>query len=191
MLGFLFETPGLARCTAHFGAWKRARNRHVSKSNWLTYIHVMQTPKKCRHSKVKRLLLLRSNGVHKYVSQKLGRGCGVGRGLGIGVPLGVAVGLGVVVAVAVGVDVGVTLGAGVAVGVAVGVTVAVGVGVGVPPPAVPMRRNTWSGAVCCNTAHVTLRIQTTQPVPKPLPGFCQAAPELDWIVRLCHNQKPA
>jgi hypothetical protein len=157
----------------------------------------MPTPKECRHSKVKRLLLLRSNGVHKYVSQKLGRGCGVGRGLGIGLPLGVGVGLAVVVAVAVGVDVGVTLAVGVAVEVAVGVTVAVGVGVvvgvgvGVPATAVPMSRNTWSGAVCCNTAHVTLRIQTTQPVPNPLPGFCQAAPELDWTVRLCHNQKPA
>ena len=135
--------------------------------------------------------------MHKHVSQKLDRGAGVGRGLGVGAILGVGVGLGVAVAVAVGVDVGVTLAVGVAVEVAVGVTVAVGVGVdvgvgvGVPAPAVPMRRNTWSGAVCCNTAHVTLRIQTTQPVPNPLPGFCQAAPELAWTVRLCHNQKPA
>lgn len=128
--------------------------------------------------------------MHKYVSQKLGRGCGVGRGLGIGVPLGVGVGLGVVVAVAVGVDVGVTLGVGVAVAVAVGVTVAVGVGVGVPATAVPMRRNTWSGAIWANEAQAVLRTQMTQPVPKPLFGFCQAAPELDWTVRLCHNQKP-
>ena len=121
----------------------------------------------------------------------------------MGVGLGVAVGVPVAVAVAVGVDVGVTVAVGVAVGVvvgatvpvgvgvAVGVVVAVGVGVGVTAALVPMRRNTWSGAVCCNTAHVTLRIQTTQPVPNPLPGFCQAAPELDWNVRLCHNQKPA
>ena len=115
----------------------------------------------------------------------------------MGEGLGVAVGVPVAVAVAVGVDVGVTVAVGVAVGVVVGVTVpvgvgvAVGVGVGVTAALVPMRRNTWSGAVCCNTAHVTLRIQTTQPVPNPLPGFCQAAPELDWTVRLCHNQKPA
>ena len=115
----------------------------------------------------------------------------------MGEGLGVAVGVPVAVAVAVGVDVGVTVAVGVAVGVVVGVTVpvgvgvAVGVGVGVTTALVPMRRNTWSGAVCCNTAHVTLRIQTTQPVPKPLPGFCQAAPELAWTLRLCHNQKPA
>ena len=107
------------------------------------------------------------------------------------------VGLGVGVVVAVGVDVGVRLGVGVAVGVAVGVTVpvgvdvAVGVAVGELPTAIPMSRNTWSGAVWPNTVHATLRIQTTQPVPKPLPGFCQAAPELAWSVRLCHNQKPA
>ena len=115
----------------------------------------------------------------------------------MGEGLGVAVGVPVAVAVAVGVDVGVTVAVGVAVGVVVGVTVpvgvgvAVGVGVGVTAALVPMRRNTWSGAVCCNTAHVTLRIQTTQPVPNPLPGFCQAAPELAWTLRLCHNQKPA
>ena len=115
----------------------------------------------------------------------------------MGEGLGVAVGVPVAVAVAVGVDVGVTVAVGVAVGVVVGVTVpvgvgvAVGVGVGVTTALVPMRRNTWSGAVCCNTAHVTLRIQTTQPVPNPLPGFCQAAPELAWTLRLCHNQKPA
>jgi hypothetical protein len=108
-----------------------------------------------------------------------GLGGGDGRGLGVGACLGVGVGLGVVVGVAVGVTVAVAVGVG------------VGVGVGVPPTFVPTRRNTWSGAVSCNKAHVTLRIQTTQPVPKPLPGFCQAAPELDWTVRLCHNQKPA
>ena len=115
----------------------------------------------------------------------------------MGVTLGVDVVVGVIVAVAVGVGVtlcvgvAVGLGVAVAVGVGVGVGVEVGVGVGVPPPAVPMSRNNWSGAVCCNTAHITLRIQTTQPVPNPLPGFCQAAPEFAWIVRLCHNQKPA
>ena len=108
-------------------------------------------------------------------------------GRGRGVTLGVTLGVAVTVVVAVGV--GVTLAVGVV--VAVGVAVAVGVGVGITAALVPMRRNTWSGAVCCNTAHVTLRIQTTQPVPNPLPGFCQAAPELDWTVRLCHNQKPA
>ena len=111
----------------------------------------------------------------------------------VGVIVAVAVGVGVTlcVGVAVGVSVAVAVGVGVGVGVEVGVAVGVGVGVGVPPPAVPMSRNTWSGAVCCNTAHITLRIQTTQPVPNPLPGFCQAAPEFAWIVRLCHNQKPA
>ena len=152
----------------------------------------------------------REVNVHRSAEENTyGLGGGDGRGLGVGACLGVGVGLGVVVGVAVGVTVavavgvGVTLGVGVAVGVAVGVTVAVavvvavgvavavGVGVGVTAALVPMRRNTWSGAVCCNTAHVTLRIQTTQPVPNPLPGFCQAAPELDWTVRLCHNQKPA
>ena len=132
-----------------------------------------------------------------------GLGGGDGRGLGVGACRGVGVGLGVAVGVtvAVAVGVGVILGVGVAVGVAVGVTVAVGVavgvvegdgvGVGVPPPPVPMSRNTWSGAVWPNKAQAILRIQMTQPVPKPLPGFCQAAPELDWTVRLCHNQKPA
>ena len=126
-----------------------------------------------------------------------GLGGGDGRGLGVGPPLGVGVGLGVVVGVAVGVTVAVAVGVpvgvtvGVTVGVAVGVAVAVAVGVGVAPPAVPMSRNTWSGSVCCNTAQVTLRIQATQPVPNPLPGFCHAAPALDWTVRLCHNQKPA
>jgi hypothetical protein len=99
--------------------------------------------------------------------------------------------VGVTLAVGVGVGVGVAVGVTVTVGVGVAVAVAVAVGVGVTAALVPMRRNTWSGAVCCNTAHVTLRIQTTQPVPNPLPGFCQAAPELDWTVRLCHNQKPA
>jgi hypothetical protein len=129
----------------------------------------------------------------------VGRGLGVGRGRGVtrGVVVGVAVG--VALGVNVGVTVGVVVGVGVAVGVTVGVDVAVGVvvaeavgvGVGVALASVPMSRNTWSGAVCCNTAHVTLRIQTTQPVPNPLPGFCQAAPELAWTVRLCHYQKPA
>ena len=114
---------------------------------------------------------------------------GVGLGVVVGVAVGVTVAVAVGVTVAVAVGVGVTLAVGVV--VAVGVAVAVGVGVGVTAALVPMRRNTWSGAVCCNTAHVTLRIQTTQPVPNPLPGFCQAAPELDWTVRLCHNQKPA
>jgi hypothetical protein len=116
-----------------------------------------------------------------------GLGGGDGRGLGVGACLGVGVGLGVVVGVAVGVTVAVAVG----VGATLGVGVAVGVGVGVTAALVPMRRNTWSGAVCCNTAHVTLRIQTTQPVPNPLPGFCHAAPELACTVRLCHNQKPA
>ena len=114
--------------------------------------------------------------------------------------MGVVVDVAVGVTVAVAVGVGVTLGIGVAIGVAVGVTVAVGVvvgvvegdgvGVGIPPPPVPMSRNTWSGAVLPNEAQAVLRTQTTQRVPKPLPGFCQAAPELDWTVRLCHNQKP-
>ena len=154
----------------------------------------MQAPKESSRSKVKRLLLLRFNGVQpitdhfrrSLVRHELGRGGGVGRGLGVGAFLGVGVGLGVAVAVAVGVDVGVRLAVGVGVGVAVGVTVTVGVGVtvgvavgvGVTAALVPLRRNTWSGAVCCNTAHVTLRIQTTQPVPNPSPVFCQAAPEL-------------
>ena len=131
-----------------------------------------------------------------------GRGIGVGRGRGRGVPLGVGVGLGVAVGVGVGLGVadgvglalGVEVGLGVEVALGVGVCVGVGlvegVGVGVPPPIVPTSRNTWSGAVSPNAAHVTLRIQITQPVPNPLPGFCQAAPELDWTVRLCHNQKP-
>jgi hypothetical protein len=120
-----------------------------------------------------------------------GRGLGAGACLGVGVGLGVVVGVAVGVTVAVAVGVGVTLAVGVVVAVGVAVAVAVGVGVAVTAALVPMRRNTWSGAVCCNTAHVTLRIQTTQPVPNPLPGFCQAAPEFAWIVRLCHNQKPA
>jgi hypothetical protein len=123
----------------------------------------------------------------------VGRGAGLGRDLGVGVglggELGVAVGVGVTVGVGAGV--GVDVGVAVAVGVGVGVVEGIGVGVGVPPPLVPMSRNTWSGAVSPNKAQVTLRIQMTQPVPKPLPGFCQAAPAFDWIVRLCHNQKPA
>jgi hypothetical protein len=110
-------------------------------------------------------------------------------GVGVGVVVGVAVG--VAVAVAVGVRVGVDVAVGVGVTVAVGVGVVEGVVVGLPPPLVPMSRNTWSGAVSPNEAHVILRIQMTQPVPKPSPGFCQAAPAFDWIVRLCHNQKPA
>jgi hypothetical protein len=56
--------------------------------------------------------------------------------------------------------------------------------------AAPMRRNTWSGAIWANKAQLIFRIQMMQPVPKPLFGFCQAAPELDWTVRLCDNQKP-
>ena len=118
----------------------------------------------------------------------------------MGVGLGVVVGVAVDVTVAVAVGVGVTLGVGVAVGVPVGVTIGVavavgvvegdGVGVGVPPPPVPMSRNTWSGAVWPNKPQAIFRIQMMQPVAKPLPGFCQAAPELAWTERLCHNQKP-
>ena len=102
------------------------------------------------------------------------RGVGRGRGVALGVTLGVPVGVAVVVAVVVG----------------VAVAVAVGVGVGVPAPAVPISRNTWSGAIWPNEAQAVLRTQMMQPVPKPLFGFCQAAPESDWTVRLCHNQKP-
>lgn len=129
----------------------------------------------------------RQDGVGRGLG--VGRGRGVARGVGVGVAVGIAVG--VDVGIAVGVVVGVGVVAGVDVAVGVGVSEAIGVGVGVPPPAVPMSRNTWSGAVWASAAQVTLRIQLTQPVPKPLPGFCQAAPELAWIVRLCHNQKPA
>jgi hypothetical protein len=128
--------------------------------------------------------------LHLFSFLDQGRGEGVGRCRGVGRGRGVVVGvtLGVAVTVAVAVGVGVTVA--VAVGVGVGVVEGVGVGVGVPPPPVPISRNTWSGAVWPNRAQVILRTQMTQPVAKALPGFCQAAPELAWTVRLCHNQKP-
>ena len=125
--------------------------------------------------------------LHSFSFLDQGRGGGVGRRRGVGRGRGVA--LGVTLGVAVAVGVGVTVA--VAVGVGVGVVEGVGVGVGVTPPLVPMRRKTWSGAIWANWAQAVLRTQITQPVPKPLPGFCQAAPELDWTVRLCHSQKPA
>jgi hypothetical protein len=91
----------------------------------------------------------------------VGRGAGVGRDLGVGVDLGVALGVAVGIGVAVGV--GVSVGVAVAFGVGVGVVEGVGVGVGVPPPFVPMSRNTWSGAVWPNKAQAVLRTQMTQP----------------------------
>jgi hypothetical protein len=47
---------------------------------------------------------------------------------------------------------------------------------------VPLSRYTWSGAAGSVT-QVMRRPQVVQPVPKPLPGFCQAAAALACTVR--------
>jgi len=87
-----------------------------------------------------------------------------------GVTVGVGLGGGVPVAVAVAVAVGVAVDVGVA------VAVAVGVGLGDPPPGpeVPKSWNISSGSPEL-PVQVVLLPQVLQPVPKPPPGFCQAA----------------
>src|SRR4029077_15150751 len=76
-------------------------------------------------------------------------------------------------------------GAGVGRGLGVGVVLG-GDGGGVPTPSVPTRRNSWSGPFWVGR-QVVLRPQVGQLAPKPPPGFCQAAPELDITDRLSQN----
>ena len=80
--------------------------------------------------------------------------------MGLIVPLGVAVGDGVPLAVAVAVAVGVAEGEA--------------VGVGVPPPVVPLSRNTWSGPPVTGM-QVVFRAQVGQ-VPKPPRDFARLRP---------------
>lgn len=100
----------------------------------------------------------------------LGEGVGVGVGEGTVVDEGVGVGD---VGVGVGEDVGVGEG-GVAVGVGVGLDGGVGEGDG-PPTRVPNRSNDSFGSGV--KIQSCLLPQLKHVVPKPPPGFRQAAPE--------------
>ena len=122
-------------------------------------------------------------------------GVALGVAVGLIVPLGVALGVAVGVAVVLGVAVGLCVPLGVAVAEAVGVAVAdglpvaVGVGVGVPPPIVPLSRNTWSGPPATGM-HVVFKVHVWQK-PKRPPGFCQAAPWFDCTVRSVQTHTPS
>ena len=128
-------------------------------------------------------------GVAVALGVPLGVAVGVALGLpvAVGVALGVAVGLAVVLGVALGVAVGLCVPLGVAVAVADGLPVAVGVGV--PPPIVPLSRNTWSGPPATGM-QVVFKVHVWQK-PKRPPGFCQAAPWFDCTVRSVQTQTPS
>jgi hypothetical protein len=83
-----------------------------------------------------------------------------------------------------GETVGVAEGATVDVAVGVGEGVPLGVGVGLDAPLiVPESRKIWSGAAGSIAQVVALLPQLLQAVAKPPPGFRQAEPELDVVIR--------
>src|SRR4051812_17339797 len=57
-------------------------------------------------------------------------------------------------------------------------------------PSVPRSRKSWSGPFCVGR-HVSFAVNAVQPVPKPLPGFLQAAGFPTTAVRLSQNHWPA
>src|SRR6266487_2928135 len=79
-----------------------------------------------------------------------------------------------------------TIQAGVPVGVGVGDPV--GVGEGVPPTVVPLSRYTWSGPPAVGMQMV-FTVQVGH-IPKPPPGFCQAAGPFDCTVRSVQPHSP-
>lgn len=113
-------------------------------------------------------------------------GVPVALGVAEGLPLAVGVAVGLIVPLGVAVDDGVPLAVGVP--VAVGLVEGEAVGVGLPPPVVPLSRNTWSGPTVRGT-HVVFRAQVAHS-PTPPPGFCQAAPWFDCTMRSVHIHAP-